>query len=270
MTIFLRKLLTLGILITALAAMQAQAASDDNPQDQMEQAATRGGSSWMVGGGMAIANRGYIGYSREITPFPLIFYHHGRFFFAGARVGYMASNGRHYRLSFNIKPRFNRLHASDSPQLAGIQTRKWSLDGGVKLDTFGRWGRLSTELSHDLLNRNDGTELSLGYRYSIPIGEWKLTPGLGMRWQSASLTNYYFGVSTAEAIPGRPAYEPGAATSPYVSLGLSTRLGTHWRFISNLQYTRYPSAIHDSPLIDRSGSSMLFIGFLYQIGSGSR
>ena len=270
MTIFFRRLVTLGILMAAFAAMQSRASSDTNPQDQMEQAATRAGSSWIVGGGLAVANRGYIGYSHEVTPFPLIFYHNGRFFFAGISVGYMASYGRHYRLSFDIKPRINRLRASDSPQLAGIQTRKWSLDGGIKLDTFGRWGRFSTELSHDLLNRNKGTEFGRAYRYAIPLGKWNLTPGLGVRWQSASLTSYYYGVSPAEVIPGRPAYEPGAATSPYVSLGLSTRLGKRWRFLANLQYTRYPSAIHDSPLIDRSGSSLLFIGFLYNTASRSR
>lgn len=90
-----------------------------------------------------------------------------------------------------------------------------------------------------------------------------------MRWQSASLTRYYYGVSPAEAIPGRPVYEPGTATSPYVSLGLSTRLGRRWRFIGNLEYTRYPSAIHDSPLIYRSGGSVLFLGLLYRTASGS-
>lgn len=171
MTIRFRGLLSLGVLMATFAVTQANASGDSNPQDQMEQAATRAGSSWIVGGGLAVADRGYIGYSREITPFPLIFYHNGRFFFAGASVGYMASYGKHYRLSFDIKPRINRLRASDSPQLTGIQTRKWSLDGGIKLDTFGRWGRFSTELSHDLLNRNTGTEFGLGYRYSIALGQ---------------------------------------------------------------------------------------------------
>ena len=39
MTIFFRRLVTLGILMAAFAAMQSRASSDTNPQDQMEQAA---------------------------------------------------------------------------------------------------------------------------------------------------------------------------------------------------------------------------------------
>jgi outer membrane scaffolding protein for murein synthesis (MipA/OmpV family) len=33
--------------------------------------------------------------------------------------------------------------------------------------------------------------------------------------------------------------------------------------IQRLQYTRFASAIHNSPLGDRSGSPILFIGFIY-------
>lgn len=253
------------VMLLAVAGMStcAYATGDEAPQDQLAQAATHAGSSWIFGGGLVVADPGYVGYKRQITPIPLIFYHNGRFFFAGFSTGYMAAHGRHYRFSVLIKPRINRLTASDSPQLAGIQTRRWSLDGGANLDLFGDWGHLVTGISHDLLHRNDGTEIDIGYRYSIGLGNWRLTPSLGVRWESASLTNYYYGVSPAEAIPGRQAYTPGAATNPYVGIGLSTRISEHWRFNCNLQYTRFASAIHNSPIIDRSGSSLLFIGFVY-------
>jgi outer membrane protein len=256
--------ISLALLMFAFANIDAQAADGDaNPQDQLAQAATSTGTSWIFGGGLAVADRGYVGYSRQVTPIPLIFYHDGGFFFAGFSAGYMLSHSRHYRFSINIKPRINRLSASDSPELAGIQTRKWSLDGGANLDVFGGWGHLVTGISHDLLDRNNGTELDAGYRYSIQLGSWNLVPSFGVRWQSASLTNYYYGVSPAEVIPGRPAYTPGAATNPYIGFGLSTRISDHWQFNGNIQYTRFSGAIHGSPLVDRSGSPVLFIGFIY-------
>lgn len=259
-----RKFLTaLLMLVACMCASGVQAEAGDAPQDQLAQAATRGGSSWMFGGGLVAADRGYVGYQREITPIPLIFYHRGRFFFAGFSAGYMASHGRHYRFSLVVKPRINRLSASDSPQLVGIQSRRWSMDGGANLDLFGGWGQLATGVSHDLLNRNNGTELTAGYRYPVRLQTWTVTPELGAQWQNASLTGYYYGVSAAEAIPGRPAYLPGAALNPYIGIGLSKSLGGHWRFFSRLQYTRYAPAIRNSPLVDRSGSRLLFIGFVY-------
>jgi outer membrane protein len=262
-----RKFITaLLLLLACVCAMDVQADDSSAPQDQLAQAATRSGSSWMFGGGLVAADRGYVGYQREITPIPLIFYHHGRFFIGGFSAGYMASHSRHYRFSLVLKPRINRLSASDSPQLAGIQSRRWSLDGGANLDLFGRWGQLATGVSHDLLNRNNGTELTAGYRYPVRLQSWTVTPELGAHWQSASLAGYYYGVSPAEAIPGRPAYSPGAALNPYVGIGLSKSLGRHWRFFSRLQYTRYAAAIRNSPLVDRSGSRLLFIGFVYNTG----
>jgi MipA family protein len=258
-----RWVICLALFATLFASISARADDDASPQDQLEQAATRTGSSWIFGGGLAVVDPGYVGYKRQVTPIPLVFYHNGRFFFAGFSAGYMLAHARHYRFSVDIKPRINRLSASDSPELAGIQTRKWSLDGGANLDVFGAWGHLITGISHDLLNRNNGTELDIGYRYPIRFGGWSLTPSLGARWESASLTNYYYGVSPAEVVPGRPAYTPGAAINPYAGLGLSTRLSDHWQFHGSIQYTRFAGAIQDSPIVDRSGSPIFFIGFVY-------
>lgn len=244
---------------------QQSSQSGDDPQSMLAQAAANEtGSGWVFGGGLAVTDPGYVGYNRQYTPFPLIFYHYGRFFVAGVSAGYLLSNGDHYRFALTVSPTFNRLKASDSPQLAGIETRQWSLAGGAGLELFGDWGRVNMGVSHDLLDRNNGTGANLGYAYSFHFGAgWSLTPGIGLRWESANLVNYYYGVSQAEAIPGRPAYSPDASTNPYVSLGLGTYLAKNLQLRADLSYTRFGSAIHDSPIVDRSGSPTLFIGVVY-------
>ena len=252
-------------------ATDSSAQASDEPQDQLLKAAGRdAGSGWIIGGGVAVRDPGYVGYSRETTPIPLIFYHNGRFFFAGVSAGYLLSNGNHYRFSLVVSPQFNRLKASDSPQLAGIQTRDWSLAGGANLDLFGGWGRFNVGVAHDLLDRNNGSSANLGYRFPFHAGDWTLTPGLGLRWESADLVNYYYGVSAAEAIPGRPAYSPGSATNPLVDFSLSTAISEHWQFRGYLEYMRFAGAIHDSPIVARSGSPTIFIGFVYNPGDNYR
>lgn len=257
----LRPLLCCALLLTTSCAF----AAEDDPQEQLAKAAaTDSGSGWIFGAGVAVTNPGYVGFSRQITPLPLVFFHYGRFFFAGFGAGYLLSNGEHYRFSLGLQPMLNRLSSSDSPQLAGIQSRKWSIAGGANVETFGDWGHLSFGVYHDLLGRNDGAGANLGYRLPFQVGDWTLTPGIGLRWQDAKLTNYYYGVSPAEELlPQRPAYSPGSSTSPYVSLGLSTRISEHWQFRGDYTYMRFGSAIHDSPIIDRSGSPTIFIGFVY-------
>jgi len=118
-------------------------------------------------------------------------------------------------------------------------------------------------VAHDLLGRNDGTAVDAGYRYAFQAGDWSLTPGLGLRWEDSNLADYYYGVSPAEARPGRPAYSPGAVTNPYISFGIGTAISEHWQFRGNIQYLRYSSSIHTSPIVDRSGSTTIFIGFIY-------
>lgn len=239
-------------------------AADEDPQEQLTKAAaTEQGGGWILGAGVAVTNPGYLGYSRQITPFPLVFYHYGRFFFAGISAGYLLSNGEHYRFALGVQPWINRLSAGDSSRLAGIESRRWTLAGGANLETFGDWGRVNLGVAHDLLGRNHGTELQAGYQYSFHAGSWGLTPGFGLRWQDANLVGYYYGVSPAEARPGRPAYSPGGSTNPYVSFGVSTSVSEHWQFRGYVQYLRFGSAIHDSPIVDRSGSPTVFIGFVY-------
>ncbi len=256
----LRILLVGALLLSASSVF----AADEDPQEQLAKAAaTDTGSGWIFGGGVAVTNPGYVGYSRQVTPFPLVFYHNGRFFFAGVSAGYLLSNGEHYRVALVLQPTLNRLNASDSPQLAGIQSRQWSLAGGANLETFGDWGHLNVGVFHDLLDRNNGTSANLGYRFPFHAGEWTFSPGIGLRWEDSNLTDYYYGVSAAEARAGRPAYSPGSDTSPYISFGVSTAISEHWQFRGDISYMRFGSAIHDSPIVDRSGSPTIFIGFVY-------
>lgn len=253
-----------SLLFPLLPCAAWAADTSEDPQTQLTQAAaTDAGSGWIFGGGVAITDPGYVGYTRQVTPIPLVFYHYGRFFIGGITAGYLLSNGDHYRFSLTVQPIFNRLSASDSPQLAGIQTRQWSLAGGAGLELFGDWGQFKTSVFHDLLHRNNGTGANAEYQYPFHFGGWTLTPGIGLRWENAALVNYYYGVSPAEAIPGRPAYSPGSAISPYASIGLSTAISEHWQFRGYLQYLRFASTIHDSPIVGRSGSPSIFIGFVY-------
>lgn len=266
------KSLSLSLFTCALLlASVTVRANDEDPQEQLTRAAaTENSSGWIFGAGLAFTNPGYVGYDHQVTPLPLVFYHNGRFFFAGLGAGYVLAGDSHVRLSLLVRPEINRLRASDSPQLTGIQTREWSIDGGVNLDVFEAWGNFNAGLFHDLLDRNNGMQAAVGYKYPLHLGSWTLAPGLGLSWDNGNFTNYYYGVSQAEAIPGRPAYDPGSATNPYVSLGLSTSISDDWQFRSEVRYMRFGSVIHDSPIVDRSGSPTVFIGFIYNPDKESR
>ncbi|MHB8814492.1 MAG: MipA/OmpV family protein [Steroidobacteraceae bacterium] len=218
----------------------------------------------VLGAGLADVDPGYIGYHRRTDPFPLLSYRSGRFYMEGLNAGLIAAQSQAYALSVTLRPDFNRLRASDSPQLAGIRTREWTIDGGVRFSLEGTWGRASAAAMHDLLDRSNGTTLSLGYEYPIALGRGvRLTPGMGLEWESAGFTDYYYGVSTAESLPNRPAYSPGRALDPSGHLDLAVPLSPHWHLGAGVSYTRFGSSIRESPLVDRPGSLAVAISLAW-------
>ncbi|MHB1565654.1 MAG: MipA/OmpV family protein [Acidiferrobacter sp.] len=242
---------------------RAQTSAD--PEDQIiSEASNNKGSAWSLGLGVAVIEPGYIGVSRQITPLPLVFYHNGRFFLAGVSVGYVPFSGRYYSFSVLVKPLISRLSASESPELAGMQSRPWSIAGGGRLSLFGGWGQAEISLFTDMLNRSGGTEADVAYRYAIHMEGWTLSPGIGLAWENAPLTNYYYGVSEAEVAPGRPAYSPGRALNPFAQLNLQLPIGGHWHFLGGVKYRHFARSIQNSPIMDRSGTFTLFFAVDYR------
>ena len=216
-----------------------------------------------LGAGVIDVNPAYIGVHNQVTPIPWIRYRNGYFFAAGITAGYALMQTQEITLAIAVRPRFNRLKASDSPQLDGIQERKPTLDSGVVLSWREAWGQLRIAAFHDVLNKDNGTSVGLGWGYPLRVGYGRLTPGLGTEWQSAHLTNHYYGVSPAESTATRPAYTPGSATNPYVSLFYGTPLSDHWRFLAGVRYSALAKSITQSPIVDKNHNLMLLTTIAY-------
>jgi MipA family protein len=221
-----------------------------------------------IGAGISDVDPAYDGYHRRIDPFPLISYRYGRFFVAGTSAGVVASENEVYNLSVVLVPQLTRLKTNASPELQGLTPRQWTIDGGVRLAVNQPWGNTSLAALHDILDRSDGTEIKFDYSYPIPVGTGHLSPGVGLTWESAAQTNYYYGVTPAEALPTRPAYSPGSALNPSARLHYSLPLSEGWTFGAEVSYTHFDRSIRDSPLIDQPGSRAFTITFERAIATG--
>jgi MipA family protein len=221
-----------------------------------------------IGGGISAVDPAYVGYHRRIDPFPLVSYRYGRFFLAGTSAGVVASESDVYNLSVVLVPQLMRLKTNASPELEGLTPRQWTIDGGVRLEVNQPWGIPSVSALHDVLDRSNGTEIKLDYSYPIPLGAGHLSPGVGLTWESAAQTNYYYGVTLAEALPDRPAYAPGSALDPSARLRYSLPFADGWTFGAEVSYTHFDRSIRDSPLIDQPGSRAITITLQRAIALG--
>jgi len=220
-----------------------------------------------LGAVLSEVDPGYVGFHRQATLVPLITYRSGPFFFSGAEAGVVAAQSDAYTLSFDLVPQLNRVSASDSPQLVGIKTREWTVNGSMALSIQQLWGKASFAVLHDILGRNNGSEIRVNYSYPFRLGPGWLIPAIGSTWQSENLTNYYYGVSPAESLPSRPAYSPGSALNPGARLGYFAPVSNKWLLGAQVGYTKFASAIIDSPIVARSGSLSGMILFMYSLSA---
>ena len=176
---------------------------------------------------------------------------------------------RNDTLEFNLysRYRFQRLDPDSNEFYTGIEERKQSVDAGIEFGLTQPWGELKLDWVADVLDRHKGQEVRASYRYPIEAGPWSLSPFISWTWHDDNLSNYYFGVSEAEATIDRPAYLPGE--SQWVSFGLNAAWQASDRIVwfGNVAFAGADSVITDSPLVEEDSFSSIFVGGTYLFGN---
>ena len=216
-------------------------------------------------------------------PIPLIAYQGERFQFAGktASVTAYAAQAGGTALTFSAVAdyRFQSYEAEDSPVLVGMANREGTLElGGRARAERGRVRASLTGLA-DVLRRHGGYEVDARLGYELGDGRARsVVPDAGLRYQSAELTSYYFGVEPDEALNvacvrspcpealARPTYAPGGALAPSVGLTVRQALGRRLTLFGIARYEVLPDAVTDSPIVSADGQVFAFGGVAYAFG----
>jgi len=233
------------------------------PLDQVQEGTP--GLGFSLRGNSAI----YRGAENNLDMVPLYFYEGSRFFLHGTSLGGHLYRERSLELDVLARYRFDRLYQVDSPELTDMRRRLPSLDGGFSVRVNTSLGTLQAELVADMLNRHNGVELDLTYRYTWYPGDWVFSPFISYLWQDPDLVNYYYGVSEQQATADRPAYSTGAAGNWRAGANLSYWLSRRSLVFGALAAERLDSEIADSPIISDDLSVKGFLGYTFLFGNGS-
>lgn len=224
-----------------------------------------------LGGGIRLTNDLYFAVEnedqRQLDLVPLYLYN-GRYVFArGTSGGVHLFRNDNVELNVLFRFRFQKLDPDRNPFYEGIEQRRQTLDGGVELRLRGKWGELNTNYLTDTLDRHTGQSAEVAYHYNFDRGTFSFSPFIGWAWNSDKLTNYYYGVSAAEARSDRPEYTPGE--SQWVSFGLNTawHLTSRVTFFANVGFGSVDTAVANSPLVEEDGSGAFFAGGTYTFGN---
>ncbi len=224
-----------------------------------------------LGGGFRFGNNPYIssGESDEV-PLDLIplYLYEGKFLFAhGTSFGVHFFRNDKFSISALASWRFQQLDPSTDPIFDGLERRHQTLDAGLTSTYRSAFGDFTLDWVTDTLDKHNGQELQFTYRYDITRGAWSFSPFVSWGWQDDNLSNYYFGVSAAEATAERPEYDTGESQFFLFGVNTSWQVTDRILFFGNIGFGGNDSTIENSPLVDKPNFSQAFVGGTYMFGN---
>ena len=255
-----------SFVLTVLAASAAGAAEPGPAQEEKEKS-----YSWGLGVAALSQQQAYAGIDRENLAVPLIYFENRWIELLGPRLDFKLPDlefGEDQELSSGLGIElfgFNDYEAKDAPILSGMAERK----SGIFAGPFVKWSNpvaeVSAEWLFDASSESKGQQVKIDIERSFHVGErFMLTPSVAAIWFDQKYANYYYGVRSTEARVGRPAYLVDSTVNTEIGLRTDYLINERQTVFLSMEYTALGSKIKDSPLVDRSGETMAFVGYLYR------
>lgn len=154
-----------------------------------------------------------------------------------------------------------------SPELVtldGLSPRRLALLGGIEYGAYYQSTGVSVQLLSDLIGVHRGQEIRAGLDQRLYQGHNRFTVAGGVVWQNDDLVDYYYGLKAGE-LGQNPdlTYQAGDSVTPYVRLDWQRPLAKSWTLQASLQQKWFGRAIKESPLVERDGSTTVFVGGVY-------
>jgi outer membrane protein len=223
-----------------------------------------------LGLGAISKQQSYTDIDRDNMAIPLIYFENRWVQLLGPRLELKLPGlewGKEQELSFGVGIEFDGsgYKGSDAPILSGMAKRKDGILAGASAKWSNPLVNVSTEWMIDAGNASKGQRISIGLERSFNLGErFMFTPSATAIWLDKKYADYYYGVRSAEARADRPAYIADSTVNAELALRTDYMIDQRQMLFASLEYTLLGSEIKDSSLVERSGETMVFLGYLYR------
>jgi MipA family protein len=161
------------------------------------------------------------------------------------------------RLGFN---------SSDGSRLAGMMTRKSSIESGLSIDYGADNTGVSLGYLHDITGASDGGLVRLLVFKRMELTEHVgVDAFVGLERLSAKVADYYYGVGRNEATAARPFYQPGIATDVNAGLHFNYDFGRNSTLLFGYEATRLGDALANSPIVERRMTNLFYFGYGWRL-----
>jgi outer membrane protein len=251
----------------ALSTFALPSAWAQQPLERSEtalEAMRAGGTQWGIGIGASFERKPYRAFDDKAQVLPLIFFVNRYVSVLGPGVDvHLPSAGP---VSLRLRARYagDGYEADDSPYLFGMDERKASFWLGGAAVWRSDVGALTAELLTDASGHSNGNRFKLQLERRFTTGAFGLTPRVAAQRLDKKYVDYYYGVRASEARPDRARYTGQSAVNMELGLRVDYAVAPKQDLFVDFSATRLGSGIKDSPLVDRSSSSTVRVGYLYR------
>jgi len=186
-------------------------------------------------------------------------------------ISYDFTNSNKYATEVFLTSKNWGYEAKDSKKtFSGMDKRKPSIDIGGRVIVDTGVGPAVFEATKDI-HKSKGFEVGLKLGGIAPhaphwTGKRQVTisPAVGIRYQSAKMANYYYGVKGSEATATRKSYKAKSAVTPFIGLEAQANMSRHFSVNANLGVSKRAKSIRNSPLTsNKKYQSSAQLGFTY-------
>ena len=155
------------------------------------------------------------------------------------------------------------LGTSDAPELSGLDEREWTLELAPFIGWRGWPVHINLTTYTEILDRHDGltSDLALSLPYESSRGYF--VPSVEFIHRDQDYTNYYYGVSAAEALPTRPEYQAGDSLNTAFKVRWGYAITDKWLLSGTAGLEFLDSSISDSPIVSEDKLWSASIGVAY-------
>lgn len=227
------------------------------------------GTEWGLGLGVLAKQDAYRGIKRDTQAVPVLRFENEyvEFFGLGLEVKLPSLQlGKDSRIKFGLVGEFDfgGYKAKDAPILAGMAERKGGLWAGAKAEWENEFVNVSAAWTADASGNSKGRILSLGFEKEWHLGDqFMLTPYVTVNRLDKKYVDYYYGVRAAEVTAGRAAYAGKVGTNVDVGLRAMYQFDEHHSMLLDVSTTRLAKHIKASPIVGRSSTSQVILGYVY-------
>ncbi|MCC2607856.1 MipA/OmpV family protein [Planctobacterium marinum] len=147
---------------------------------------------------------------------------------------------------------------------ADVADRDLAVDAGVRLHWYSEFSEWTLSAAHDISSVYQGAQLNAQYRRYWQTGDWKIIGKIGLTWKSADLLDYYYGINERDIEDVSLHYSAGSGWFPQIGVSANKKINAQWQWLLHASYNHLPSAMTDSPLVDKKYTITTFAGVTYK------